>query len=208
MGARVIMKMPHMSYIETTSPSLIRRAYIWAFTWRERNLFDYRTQRIPWHLPQAQGPDDTSVSPSSPRVTLPATANTIIYNQPEPVITGLPDTGRAVQIARAEDIRFSMFDLAGPFLPGGARGAVQQGLLDPDDFGETAIRQSFMSHEIQALEDELLIAVYRNSGPATWDFTAGTGADEQLGEMLGNIGRGADGATERIGVYVKTGSAP
>lgn len=208
-GARLIMKIPTMTYIETTGPpTLIVRSYIWAFIWRERNLFDYRTQRIPWHLPQGRGPDDSAVAPPEPRVTLPATSNTVVYNQPEPVSAGLPDTLRAVQRARSEDIRFSTLTLSGPLLPNGNIGVIQQGLLDPAAFFSLATEQSFMSHEIQALEDELLIAVYRNTGDVNWDFTPGTGADEQLGELLGNLGRGANGATDKIGVYVKAGTAP
>lgn len=206
-GARLILKIPIVTFVESTGPTVLR-SYIWAFFWRERNLFDYRTQRIPWHLPQGRGPDDTLVLPASPRVTLPTTSNTIVYNQPEPVSTTLPDTGRAVQKARADDIRFSASNLAGPILPDASRGAVQQGVLDPDDFGAAATQELFMSHQLQALEDELLIAIYRDSGPANWDFTLVTGTDLSLGELLGSIGRGADGLTSRVGVYVKAGSAP
>ncbi len=203
-GARLIVKIPNIPYVESTGPSVFR-GYIWAFIWRERNLFDYRTQRIPWHLPQGRGPDDTSGPDPEARVLLPATANTVIYNQPEPISAILPDSGRAVQRVRAEDLRFSTIGIPGPLLPSGATGVIQQGVLDPATFGVGANQQTFMSHELQALEDELLIAIYRDTGPTNWDFTAGTGADEQLGVLLGNT-TAAD--TSRVGVYVKAGSAP
>jgi hypothetical protein len=206
-GARLILKMPSIVYTESTVP-LVFRSYIWAFFWRERNLFDYRTQRIPWHLPAGRGPDNTMLAPPAPRVTLPVASNTVVYNQAEPISVLAPDSGRAIQRARAEDIRFSAANLAGPILPSGATGVVQQGVLDPGDFGVSAGQQLFMNHEIQALEDELLIAVYRNTGPTNWDFTVATGADDQLGQLLGNTGAGADGDTARVGVYVKAGSAP
>lgn len=197
-GARIIFQLPNILYEQDADTE---RGYIYVFQWRERNLFDYRTQRIPYHLPRTEGPTDSTFTPPSPRVVLPVAFSSRVFVQTEPA----GDATEAVEQLRRDDLRVGFDTLPGPIISAGVEGVVQQGIFDPATVAG-ATRASFLTFEIdRALADELIVAIRRDTGPANWDFTAVTGADRQLSTFLGT---GTGAIQPNNGVYVKTGSAP
>jgi hypothetical protein len=209
MGARIVVWVPTIVYVSDDGP-LTFKTYNWSFGWRIRNLTDYRLSRVPWHLPRGRGPDDTAGATSEPRVVIPAGYNSIIFNQPEPTSALLPQTERAVNRGRAEDLQLSAVSLAGPLLDaGGTRGVVQQGIEDPAVVSG-ATRAGFIVHEMQALGDELIVAVYRDTSEvADWGFSSvgpfPANADFVFSRLLGS---GTGQVFPDVGVYVFAGSAP
>jgi hypothetical protein len=208
-GARLALWIPNIFYVDDDVPPVFP-VYEWIFIWRLRNVFDFRNSplRIPYHFPQVEGPIDTSFVPAQARVTLPAAYNTITYIQPEPVSATLPDSLRAVQKARAEDIKFGTVALSGPLLDLAlTEGVVQQGVQDPGVTAD-AIRPRFMVHEVQALGDELIVAVRRSAtNVPNWGFAGvfPANADVVFSQILGN-GTGQEFPFN--GVYVMPGTSP
>lgn len=197
-GSRVVLLIPNIFWIETGP---IARGYEWVFIWRWRSLADYRRSRkLPFQLAkQGTGPDDTTAPVGQrERVVIPAAYNTVVFNQTEPTA----ELARAVQHAHSEDIEFATVTLPGPLLPDGTEQAVEQGILNPAVVTD-AIRPQFLVHEMQALGNELLIAIKRDVAvDANWNFAT---VDLRLAQFLGN----ATGQTfPDVGVYVCTGSAP
>lgn len=193
MGARVMLWIPNVFWPDTPADS----GYEWIIMWRLRNVFDFRQARIPFHFPkQSNGPDDTTVPLGQrERVTIPAAYNTITYIQTEPTA----QLGRAIQHTHSEDLEMGTNVLAGPLLPDGTEQAIEQGVFDPSVISD-AKRPQWLVHEVQAMGDEMLIAVRRDaSAPDTdWAFA---GVDERFSQFLGQ-------QFPDVGVYVSVGTAP
>lgn len=214
MGARIVLYIPFVAWLRGREVSTVNR-YEWRILWRLRNVFDYRNARIPYHYPkQGQGVPDTSVvPPASPvRVVLPAAHNPIVYagNEPSQMIDGrFPPANQSIYIEQLLPTNFPF--LKRPLNPGGVSGTIMQGVADPGNpiFGDTALVPEYIIHEVQAVGDEMLIAVRRpvvDDAP-DWDFTAppATGSDFLFSLELGN----ASGSIySDIGVYCFVGSAP
>ncbi len=196
-GARLVIWLPT---IRVTAAAII--PYIYSFWWRFRNVGDNRLDQKPFHYPkQLPGVADTTPAPPAPRVVIPAANQTIIYTQVEPA-TALT---RVTQNLRSEDLNVGTLEQSLPLIPGGATGAIQQGLLDPSAFPTVADQPIYQVHEISAVGDELLIGVTRNiAEDANWGFANGE-PDDQFSDFLGT---GLTVPTPDIGVYVSTGAAP
>jgi hypothetical protein len=189
-GSRVVLWLPNLAYVVDESSTL---GYEWVLIWRLRNVFDFRQSRRPYHFPRDQGAIDTSGADAESRVPIPAAYNTITYIQTEPST----QPGRAVNNIHAEDLEASADKLAGPLLPGGGVQPVQQGIFDPTSIAD-AERPSFLTHDAQAIGDELLIALRRSDvSIANWAF--GT-VDKPVADFF-------TGGTNAA-VYVMVGAAP
>lgn len=204
LGARTVLWIPKISWVDPGATSGFN-GYIYSFTWRLRNVFDYRNKedRPHYHLGrQTPGINDTTVVPPSPRVVVPASENSVVYVQPEPGTNIV----RAVQNQYSEDINAKpSASLPLPLSPvgGAATLAIEQGISDPAALPQTP---SYQVHELQALGDELLIGLYRvtNTGEANYQFGLG-GADRQLAVLFGDVL--TEDRLDR-GIYVFAGSAP
>lgn len=212
LGARVLIWLPKIN------PVRAGLMYRWTFSWRIRNIYDYRQNRKPYHLPkQAPGYADTSGPTPQPRLVIPAAEQTVIYTQPEPANLATP----VAQHARIEDVSASSGHTLGglPFLPGGATGTIQQGVLDPGSgLGVLFARPEFFwIHEVQAVGDELAIGLWREDpdpgGPTSepnWDFTQPANIDATASIFLGKGSTVApvSGPYPDLGVMVMVGTAP
>lgn len=201
-GARVALYMPKILAGGA-------ERYRYRFIWRLRNTLDYRLGRIPYHYPkQGEGVPDSTDTPPSARVVIPAAEQTILYAEtPEPA----GPVATVVTSSRVEDVTFGGTSLAAPLLPGGVTGVVQQGILDPGNvvIGDDALLPTYALYETQAWGDELLVMLYRTDTlGANWDFSSPGGVDEQLSLLLGGGGSQPFPAFPDVGVYVLVGSAP
>lgn len=196
LGARVALWLPDVSYVPVAFGASF--PYTWSIIWRMRNTFDYRTQRLSFHYPkQGAGIPDTSVVPTASRVVIPAASQGIVYVQAEP--SGLT---RAAQDLRSVDTVVASSTIGAPLLPSGAVGFIQQGILDPGVTSQ-AKRPLYVTFDVTALGDELLIAVTRSATTvANWTFGS---VDLDFSKLFG-IGLGA--AHPDIGAYAMIGVAP
>jgi hypothetical protein len=162
----------------------------WLFVWRLRNLFDYRQNRKPWHVPrQGQGGGNN--------VIIAAADHVITYLQAEPVA----DFVRSAQNVYIEDTRTlpGGWGAAGtgvllPLIPGGATGTISQG------FGAVGVLQTdapmFWPYRMQALGDELLVGLYRYQAlDVNWNFA---GNDAVISDFFD--------ISNDVGVYVLSGT--
>lgn len=208
-GSRVVIWIPAVAVVVAGSPP-----YKWVFVWRLRGLADNRRARGVYHLSkQGAGVPDTTGGGSSPRVIRPACGHAIIYNNAKPA----GNISRVAQDLQVEDIAARPVSASmlspdmRPLVPGGSRGAYQQGLLDPNPVppgaGPVADVPLCDPIELQALGDELLIGAYRDSIPdhTTWEFDPATGYDRGFDVLFGD---GSGTTFPDIGVYVLPGSAP
>jgi hypothetical protein len=206
LGSRLLIYVPGVSVAAAGTPP-----YNWIFIWRLRGMADHRRARGPYHIAkQSAGVPDTTGGGSSPRVVRPSCAHAIVYNNAKPANTN----GRVVQDLQVEDIAARPVALSmllpdmRPLIPGGARGAYQQGLLDPNPVapgaGVLAEVPLYEMFDLQATGDELLIGCYRDTIPdhATWEFAD---YDRSISNFFGN---GTGATYPDIGVYVMMGSAP
>lgn len=221
MGSRVLIWLPKIVPDNTLAIGATPIRYIWTLEWRMRNVFDNRQTRSGWHFPkQGQGvPDTTSGAPEA-RTVLPSANQTVVYTQPEP----LGVTGTVAQNARVESYTVggqfpgAAPPFGNPLMPGGATGAIQQGILDPAVFPGSAYGATssyFQLIETQAAGDELMIGLTRDV-PDTgvfpdWDFTQNPGSfDRDVSIFLGvgtTVGT-PTGPFPDLGVYVLTGCSP
>jgi len=218
MGARIVLWLPNVIASIVAGPLLSAIPYRYAIAWRLRSTFDYRQLRGPYHYPkQGKGVPDTSAPPGKQdRVVKAAGFQTVGFTQPEPVgsnggaLPGLTDDRATVNL-HAEDIANRCGTLFAPLIPGGGKGAVQQGILDPgapafDPFQNTPF---YNVHEVQAEGDEMLLFVYRDeqdprgTSYANWDFAA-LAPDQNFSTYYGN---GSGQAFPDIGAYVFAGVA-
>lgn len=200
-GARISVWLPIVGIF-----SEVARAYAWFFIWRQRNVLDYRVQRIPFHYPkQGLGVPDTTPTDQPPeRIIIPAAAHSIIVNDLAPP-AGFP---------ASSGLRPELFipgllaePSSAPQVPSGNSGVIQQGLLDPNVFANAAVPM-FQTVEVQALGDELLIACTKPDA-ANWDFS--TLAQDAVFSLLFGANAAAIGGFTTpfvdIGVYVNAGVA-
>jgi len=197
-GARLALEFPNVYWTDSLEED---HGYVFVPIWRLRNVFDFRQGRNPFHFPRSSGAADTTApAGQQSRVPLPAACNTLGYIQTEPTTA----RGRALTNIRSEDLQLSTFPLALPKLSGGRTQPIQQGILDPAKVSD-AKQPTQMVHEIQAMGDELIFAVYRDDAEvANWEFAEGS-ADFRLSQFLG-IGTGQE--LTNVGVYVMPGIAP
>jgi hypothetical protein len=218
MGARVMIYLPKFTPDNAVSGSNTELRYEWLIEWRFRNVFDFRTQRTPFHHPkQSAGFPDTSSGTSEPRIVIPASAQTSVYVGPEPTTAG----GVVVQNARQEFISSGGPSVTGgfnlPFLPGGVLlGSIQQGLSNPGalGIGEWARPSFYQTIETQAAADELVLSLRRQDTPegtvTNWDFSQNPGRIDRLVSVFLGLGDtvNGDGPFRDIGVMVSWGTAP
>lgn len=178
--------------------------YIYRLIWRQRNVFDFRQARIPYHFPQQVDGVPDGVNP---RVVIPACVETITYSEsPE------PSDGPATSNLRSDQDRIVAASLSRPLVPGGGLGIAQQGVFDPAINPTTAGMPLFAFYDTNAKGDELLIACTRGAEPyptggsggtqTNWDFA---GADLNFSRMFGD---GFGQAYPAIGIYINVGMAP
>lgn len=201
-GARLILRFPNVYFPLPGGEEEAIAGYKYALIWRFRNVFDFRQGRNPFHFPRDKGAADTTAPRGQQsRVPLPASYNTIGYVQPEPVVLDARTDTRI----RSEDLPVVTTPLALPKLSGGRVQPIQQGILDPATVSD-ANQPTGLVHEVQAVHDELLIAVYRDTGELddSWDFAQGE-TDHRFSQFYGT---GTGQELSNIGVYVMPGSAP
>lgn len=191
MGSRCLLWFPSPFYQDGET----RKGYEYVLLWRLRNLFDYRNDRRPYHVPTTKGQKDTASNQTL--VAIPTAVEAITYKQDEP--SG--DQRDFSQIhMRPSSISSATTPVAGHLLAGGTLGPVQQGIMDPALSGAAlAQAASFLPYETTCKGDELLIGIRRSGGPGSWDFEQG-GDDVNLLLYLRE-------SYQYSGVYVFTGSA-
>ena len=200
MGARMILWLP---IIRPKSVPPYGPYYIWRVMWRMRNLYDFRANRIPYHIPrQAPGVPDTTVDDPGARVLLIAANHSTIYAPSHPIWTtsGYP----AIHDLVIETIRPSNANTAGlgiPWVaapPTNVRGKIAQGAADAAVSSIYSMTPLYQPYEIPVMGDELLLGVYRDTGTPTdkWNFTT---TDLAFKTFFDN---------QELGVYVFVGSAP
>ena len=216
LGARVLIWLPKIQ--PQNLPTAQR--YNFSIQWRLRNVFDFRQLRTPYHYPkQVPGVPDTTGGPASPRVVLPVASQTTVYVTAEPSATGPTSTDTVVQNARTESVSVGGIYPGAinglPFVPGGATGVLQQGILDPASViggGGGAQSGFYQLLETQAAGDELLIGMWRDdSVVADWDFGSPVvgQVDSQVSQFLGaDVTSITPTSFPDIGVYVSFGTAP
>jgi hypothetical protein len=202
MGARISMWLPLFGGVVGSSVWL----YKWAFTFRLRNVFDFRSQRKAYHYPK-QGvgvPDGTFPFPGLPQVVIPAAMHSTLYAQPRPELLMTPPSFAPTAILQTDLLMVDPTNVsAPPFIPGGHVGYPQQGITDPNA-PAGVVPESYLFCEIEAGGDELLIGMTRDAASnygtpdtvSTWDFVADH-ADSSMAAFLAS--------SPDIGVYVNTG---
>jgi hypothetical protein len=200
-GSRVVIKFPSAVWIDDQPTSEgVLRPYVWDLTWRVRSVRDARLLRSQYHMPkQGSGSPDTSVFPPEPRIYLPASMQTVTYNQPEPA----NPLARVIQNIHPESYRIGR---AGdqlqfrPFLKDGSEGIYEQGVIDPAVSPLLVGLPSYMDVEVQALGDELMIGMRRETELPLWDFTNVASTDGLLAKITNDA--------KDSGILVMTGTAP
>jgi len=236
MGSRILLWLPILFWVSASDPVTVNR-YEWRLFWRLRNVFDFNNFRKSYHYPkQADGIPETILVPPMParqrRVIIPCAENSVVYNGDEPGVISTGSIDNAY-LSASQSIFFERFygaNWAGqrqnPLIPNGTRnpyqpdgssypngtlGSLQQGIADPGNPATLfpATGPGFMLHEMQAMGDELLIGVQRESTEAfpDWDFTSGDepGPDYTLSTLLGN---GLGEELQDLGVFVFTANTP
>lgn len=204
-GSRVILWMPKIFWIDyTVSEVPVLQPYSYSIIWRLRSLADNQHNPVyPWHIAtQLSGLPETAVDPGA-RFVIPAAESAIIYNSADPATFIAP----AIQDLRAE--RFNVQGNASHVSVNTAGGSavVQQGVL-PATFGGLDRRYpAWNAYETQAVGDEMLISVRRESLPVatTWDFSSPDGADLPFSEFYGAGFSG--GPFPFLGVYAMVGTS-
>jgi len=230
-GARISIWIPILNYAGGNDGT----RYKWFVVWRQRNVFDYRYARIPFHYPRQSAGDQSTLEPGYPlgppagwpRVVIPAAGHAVIINDPNPddqVSPGLlvGSFSSLIQETIRADIRGGATNVFGsdqlyPLLPQTVVGApntpcgeYQQGTINPS-LGGAYIFPGWLAYEVQAQGDEMLIGVYKDPASTSdvWAFTS-QADDAQMSRLLGsgymNIGIHY-GPFPDIGVYVNIGVA-
>jgi len=218
MGARVVIFLPRFTPDNVVAGGADLR-YDWLIEWRLRNVFDFRTQRVPFHHPkQSLGFPDTSSGTSEPRVVIPAASQTSVYVGAEPTGGGPPQAqGAVTQNARQEFISSGALGNALPFMPGGVLfGSIQQGLSNPGApaIGPFALPSFYQIIETQAAGDELILSLRRKDteqGAApNWEFGQNPSRVDRFVSVFLGLGDtfNGEGPFRDIGVMVAWGTAP
>jgi hypothetical protein len=171
MSSRILVMMPN-AYVFRDAGG-ISHLYNWYFIWRQRNVKDFRDSRLAFHYPkQAPGAGGNSV--------MPAMFQSVVYQDPGPKVVQTLSNGVVASpafhtvfveayVPQTNRSPASNFVMERPFLPGGARGVVEQGILPiTTDNGMPA----FVAVDLTCLGDDLIIACTKNE-IANWNFTAG-----------------------------------
>lgn len=203
-GQSLLIWVPDVSYVSGGDPTQIE-SYEWLIGWRMRNLRDFRTTRKGWHLAAREGTPDSSVSPAQARTPLPCAWETLWFNSTRPTPANAVDSGRVVTNVNAESFTAGGTVIRGPLLDAaGTEGVLQQGVADPATLPLQELPTWLPVQKI-AKGDEMLLALRRQNGPATYDFEVGlfpTGSDLPLAQILSD-------ATGQVlplqGVYVFRG---
>jgi len=218
-GARVVLWLPTQSLLGVSSVGgQVVAAYRWFVVWRQRNTFDYRTQRKAFHFPkQGAGIADTTPGDAGPRVILPSAGQVSVFNS---LTQSVSNSQAAVQAAYDwMEPSLQGFMATGPLIPpisglGGpfaGVGLYSQGLVDPGTAtGNMTIPPPYQAFEIQSEGDEMMVGVNKvdmtaSGGTTTWDFTSAT--QDQVFSTLFGRGTfiGVTGPFPDIGVYVNVG---
>jgi hypothetical protein len=188
-GSRIILWLPQIPTFPRSTPG--ERSYTFHIGWRLRNLFDYRTGRIPYHLArQAEGEPETVTDPGT-RVVLPAAGHSIVYNKTQPTFPA-----SVINEVIGEELMIGHPEMFGHH----PDDVIQQGLFDSASY-PFAADPSFMTYDLRAMGDEMLISITRPYDKASnfndWDWT-----DWDRGLHAFFSGSSA------AGVYAMIGSAP
>jgi len=210
-GARVVLWIPQVVFVPGPPTPVQLGVYSYGIQWRMRNVTDFRNRRTPYHLPnQFPGQPDTSVAPPEPRFVIPGATRSVVYMQPEASV--LWPLGAATQHLRRELIEvdgggvgLNSTSIELPFLPGGTRGAYQQGVLDPAVVADVASQSLFVVLWFDAEGDQMMVTAQRNSTlGANWDFAT---VDRPFSNIYGTDS-GAHAEFPDIGIYMFVGSNP
>jgi len=171
-GSRVVFWLPIF-----LNAHELQTVYRWTFVWRLRNLYDHRTQRVPYHLArQAIGASPAGES----HVAIPACIQSFQFTQAEPAEA--TPAAPAVADNWAETVinygDGSQNDVINPVTDIGGEDASQQGVL-LTGVGTSVFQPSYRVLELQALGDEVLlyVAPHRTSGDVTNDWMFDHGDD-------------------------------
>jgi hypothetical protein len=196
LGARCLLWLPSLTIGDRGT-----ERYRWVLIWRLRNVRDYRLtddERMPYHNPKGVPGVNDGNDPTDPeRVVIAAAYETIWYSPSEP---GAVDA-HVVRSGRAVDLSYAAVDMQAPFLPSGARGAIQQGILNPAVFAD-ALLPLWGTYETVCKGDEVLLGLFRAT--STWDFTSAT-EDQFISTLFQSSGAPI---FPDMGVYVFVGSGP
>jgi len=208
LGARVVLWLPKVSYTVVAQANA-QFPYSWKIAWRMRNLYDFRTNRIPYHIPsQSLGDASTLAGDTGDRVVLIAAAETVPYVGAEPVLNPLINAIPSNVDLRNAAVNTELPNNSWYHLPideNGNRLTYSQGVFDPGappvGYQSQSVRSvAFQIYETQAVGDEMIIVLERDNSVVTdWDFTVAQ-ADYILAQIIGS--------SANIGVYAFIGSAP
>lgn len=197
LGAQLEIWLPNLGATLTDEPLDIV-GYRWVLQFRLRNVSDFKQARKAYHLPVVTGTPDTTSGSPEPRVVIPGAYTTLLYFNSVSVPVGDPDAGRGVNNLRAEDVVAQATQFNGPIVAPGVEGAFQQGVANPATT-PSAIRPGWLTWQVPAHGDELLLGVFRPQGEEgagdTWDFGD---VDRQLRNFFLNTA---------VGAYVTVGTA-
>jgi len=212
-GARISLWLPIMSAFGPNSTTV---NYRWQIIWRQRNVFDYRIQRIPFHYPkQGLGAPDDPLTGDTPvdRVVIPAAQHTIVINDPGPDPTAAAPGAISVPIKEQfQPGRPTMNPPLGPVVPGitvgNQIGVIEQGVSTLSSF--LGYAPTFCTVEVQAIGDEFLLACTKLGSNLNWDFTNANpvfGEDVGFGALFGTAGGLIPAGFPDVGIYVNAGVA-
>ncbi len=201
-GARVILWLPIVKGSAHSFPDFADFYYRWTICWRLRNLFDFRTSRIPYHFPRQS---DGVPYEGSTRVVIPAAMTGQIYSGEEPAGAGIDSLGNVYSNVWTDWINGRTDWSVYSNVPVNQDGVVAQGII-PSGSGQARQPTHFI-HEVQACGDELLLFLtrpYIRNGVSrdTWDFTE---VDNEITYRFG----AANPSTAKVdGVYLMIGTSP
>jgi hypothetical protein len=213
------LNVPYGARVSIWIPQVLTNGinYDFHIVWRQRNVFDYRTQRVPFHYPkQGLGVPDTTVGDQPPdRVIIPAAIHTILVNASDYSNKSVGQTRVQGEAFRSTDFG-NIGQPLGPQVPGVSApdpmAIIQQGLLP----ASSGYLPSYQVIELQAMGDEMLVGVEKLGDTAfggvvqTWDFTT-IQNDLNFSFLFGTAPPNAFGLTGGpfvdIGIYVNVGVA-
>lgn len=194
-GSRILLWLPRFPVMFGTTAG--ERNYTFHIGWRLRNLFDFRTTRIPYHFPrQKEGVPDTGTLDPGPRVVIPGAGHSIVDTQ----------TPQAFPLHVENNVIGDGIKVGYPALSMGVAvdpqylDTIQQGFFNSATYTAWC-NPSFMTYDLRAMGDEMVISVKRTyiigGQNNKWDW-------DDYDKGLFTFFSGSPMA----GVYVMIGSAP